>query len=363
MGLAAALQAFYRGRRVLVTGHTGFKGAWLVMWLRRLGAKTVGVALPPTSPLSIFGAAELASDDDRLCDVRDLAALRRVFSETRPDIVFHLAAQALVGVAHREPIPTFETNLMGTANILECIRLEPGVESAVLVSSDKCYENVEQVWGYREHDRLGGWEPYGASKAAAEILASAFTRTYFEADAPPRIATARSGNVVGGGDWSEFRLIPDCVRSLRSDLPIRLRSPQSTRPWQFVLEPLAGYLMLAKRLVEEGRAFQGPWNFGPPIDGTATVLDVAEALKSAWGGGRIEQAAPESFRESTLLQLDCTKARHHLGWRSLLDFHDTIAFTAQWYAHQHATGDGSMREYSLGQIDAYEQRLDRGLPA
>jgi len=255
-GLGDALASFYRGRRVLLTGHTGLKGSWLALWLRKLGATVIGVALPPVSPLSIFSAAALGNDDhiqNHFCDVRDLEKLKQIFAEARPEIVFHLAAQAIVGTAYRDPVATFMINVMGTANMLEAMRTQPGVAAAVMITSDKCYENVEQIWGYREHDRLGGADPYSASKAGAEIAISTFTRSYFLEPGTTNIASARAGNVVGGGDWSEFRLIPDCIRSLRQGAPIVLRNPQSTRPWQFVLEPLAGYLLLGKRLAEEGR--------------------------------------------------------------------------------------------------------------
>lgn len=358
-GLAQTLASFYRGRRVLVTGHTGLKGSWMALWLRKMGATPIGLALPPVSPLSMFSSAELASSDDRFCDVRNLAALRNVFDETKPEIVFHLAAQAIVGMAYRDPIATFETNVMGSANILECVRSQPSVAAAVMITSDKCYENVEQIWGYREHDRLGGTEPYSASKAGAEFAISSFTHSYFEKEGSANVASARAGNVVGGGDWSELRLIPDCIRSLRAKAPISLRSPQATRPWQFVLEPLAGYLLLGKRLFEEGKGFQGAWNFGPPVDNTNTVERGAQAVIGAWGEGSIECVPAGLFHESMLLQLDCTKARRHLGWRSVLDFDETMQLTAQWYKHQHTTGDGSMRDYSVGQLDAFEQRLNR----
>jgi CDP-glucose 4,6-dehydratase len=361
-GLAEALASFYRNRRVLVTGHTGLKGSWLTLWLRKLGASTIGVALPPTSPLSTFSSAGVESADDRFCDIRSLPALKQVFEETRPEIVFHLAAQAIVGIAYRDPIATFETNVLGSANILECVRTAPGVAAAVMITSDKCYENVEQIWGYREHDTLGGPDPYSASKAGAEIVISSYIRSYFQKPDTANVASTRAGNVVGGGDWSEFRLIPDCIRSLRDKQPIRIRHPQATRPWQFVLEPLAGYLLLGKRLVEQGKAFQGAWNFGPPVDNTNTVERGAQAVIDTWGEGSIECVPGEAFHESMLLQLDCTKARRQLGWRPVLDFAETIKLTTEWYKHQHGSRDASMREYSLAQLRAYEHRLNREVP-
>jgi CDP-glucose 4,6-dehydratase len=358
-GLADVLASFYKNRRVLVTGHTGFKGSWLTLWLRKLGATTIGVSLPPTSALSTFSAAGLESSGDRFVDIRNLAALKHVFEETRPEMVFHLAAQAIVGTSYREPIATFETNVMGSANVLECVRSSPAVAAAVMITSDKCYENVEQIWGYREHDRLGGPDPYSASKAGAELVISSYTRSYFQKPDTAHVASTRAGNVVGGGDWSEFRLIPDCIRGLRRKIPICIRSPQATRPWQFVLEPLAGYLLLGKRLMEDGKRFQGGWNFGPPVDNTNTVERGARAVVDTWGEGSIECVPAESFHESMLLQLDCTKARRQLGWRPVLDFAETMRLTTEWYKHQHAIQDASMHDYSLQQLHGYEQRLNR----
>jgi CDP-glucose 4,6-dehydratase len=228
-----------------------------------------------------------------------------------------------------------------------------------MITSDKCYENVEQIWGYREHDRLGGADPYSASKAAAEVTISAFTRSYFSGKGTPNVASARAGNVVGGGDWSEFRLVPDCIRSLRADEPIGLRQPEATRPWQFVLEPLAGYLALGRRLAQDGKAFQGAWNFGPPVDNTNTVERGARAIVDAWGTGSIELLNETPFHESVTLQLDCTKAQRHLGWRSIVDFTETMKLTTAWYKQQHAIDDGSMLDYSSDQISALEQRLNR----
>ncbi len=359
IGLADALTSFYRGRRVLITGHTGFKGSWLVLWLRKMGATTIGVALPPVSPLSLFCSAQLDSPDDRVCDVRNLPALRAVFEDTKPDIVFHLAAQAIVGLSYQDPVGTFETNVMGSAHVLDCVRSEPGVAAAVMITSDKCYENVEQLSGYREDDRLGGVDPYSASKAGAEIVVSSFTRSFLQEAGSSNVASARAGNVVGGGDWSEFRLIPDCVRSLRSKAPITLRCPQATRPWQFVLEPLAGYLLLGMRLAQDGKAFQGAWNFGPPPDNTKTVERGAQSVIDVWGEGSIDRLGSVPFHESTLLQLDSAKARRCLGWRSVIDFPGTMALTTQWYKHQYTTQDASMREYSLTQIGGFEERLNR----
>jgi CDP-glucose 4,6-dehydratase len=357
-GLADALNAFYRGRRVLVTGHTGFKGAWLTLWLRRMGATVGGVSLPPSAPLGIFNAAELGSKDDAFIDVRDLPRLEQAFAAFKPDLVFHLAAQAIVGTGYSQPVDTFDVNVMGTVNVLECMRRLGTVAAGVMVTSDKCYENFEQIWGYREHDHLGGADPYSASKGAAEIVVSSYSRSFFGKEGTAHIASARAGNVVGGGDWSELRLIPDCVRSLRTKAAIELRNPQATRPWQFVLEPLAGYLLLGKRLVEGGKQVQGPWNFGPLVDNTSTVERGARAVIERWGEGDIQLLPTPPFKESMLLQLDSTKARRYLGWRPVLDFASTMQLTTDWYKHQHAIADASMRDYSLRQLGEYEQRLN-----
>lgn len=359
IGLADALNSFYRGKRVLVTGHTGLKGSWLTLWLRNMGATTYGLALPPESSLSLYGSAGLQSAGERFVDLRHRSEVREIFSQAKPEIVFHLAAQPIVGVSYREPVLTYETNVLGTAHVLECLRTLPGVRAALLITSDKCYENVEQLWGYRENDRLGGHDPYSSSKAAAEILIASYTRSYFEEAGTTHVASARTGNVVGGGDWSELRLIPDCVRALREERPIMLRNPQSTRPWQHVLEPLAGYLLLAKRLFEDGKSLQGPWNFGPSVDNANTVERAARSIIEAWGKGQLEIARGDSFHETTLLQLDCTKAKRLLGWRSVLDFQTTMHDAAAWYRHQHESGDRSMRDFSLAQLQSYEQRVNR----
>ncbi len=358
-GLAEALGSFYSGRRVLVTGHTGFKGSWLTLWLKKMGALTAGIALPQESKLSLFHAADLAGPEDQLVDIRELEPLRKAIAGFQPEIVLHLAAQAIVGTSYQDPVGTFDTNIMGTVNVLECVRTLPGIQAAVMVTSDKCYENVEQIWGYREHDPLGGSDPYSASKGGSEIVTVSYSRSFFQSEGTPNVASARAGNVVGGGDWSELRLVPDCIRAIRQDVPVVLRNPYSTRPWQHVLEPLAGYLFLAMRLVEEGKRFQGAWNFGPLVDNTSTVDRGARAILEAWGKGTVEHGPKEGFHEATLLQLDCTKARRHLGWKPVLDFDATMQKTTTWYKHQSETNDGPMKDFSIGQLEAYEQLLDQ----
>jgi CDP-glucose 4,6-dehydratase len=353
------IREFYKGRRVALTGHTGFKGSWLAVWLHKLGAKVLGIGLRPSSPISNYSASGLASFvEDRHVDIRDYAALSSTLTAFRPEVVFHLAAQAIVGSAQEDPLATFSTNVMGTAHVLEWARNDGGdARALVMITSDKCYENVEQMWGYREPDRLGGGEPYGASKACAELAIQAFAQSYFR-ERGPAVAAARAGNVVGGGDWSKFRLVPDCIRALRDGQPIRLRNPKATRPWQFVLDPLAGYLILAAKLAEDRQRFSGAWNFGPPVDNGNTVERGASEIVANWGSGTIASEPAKGFAESTLLQLDCTKARQLLGFAPVLAFEETMRFTTSWYRHQHDTGEGNMLAFTLSQIEEFERLLE-----
>lgn len=354
------IRAFYRGKRVLVTGHTGLKGSWLALWLTQLGAKVHGIALPPDSPLSNFASSKLEGVvEHEIQDIRDLAGLKAAVARAQPEIVFHLAAQALVGPSYEMPVETFHTNVMGSIHVLESVRGAPSVRVVVMITSDKCYENVEQIWGYRETDRLGGDDPYSASKAATEIAIKAYVKSFFGKDGAPAVATVRAGNVIGGGDWSKFRLVPDCVRSLRSGETIRIRNPRATRPWQYVLEPLGGYLTLGAKLAAS-RSFMGSWNFGPAVDNTNTVEKGTQEMIRHWGSGAME-IVPNVFHENTALQLDCTKALHHLGWHTCLGFQDTMKWTCAWYKHQAETKDGAMRDFGLSQIEAYERLMDEGL--
>lgn len=356
------LSTFYRNRRVLITGHTGFKGSWLMLWLDTMGAHTGGIGLPPTSSLSSYTANRLGEKDADFTDVRDRDSLQAAFDRFKPEIVFHLAAQALVGEGYEDPRTTFETNVMGTVNVLECIRSHDSVNAAVIVTSDKCYANVEQIWGYREPDKLGGDDPYSASKAATEIATAAYIKSFFSADGTAAVASARAGNVVGGGDWSRFRLVPDCVRGLRDNSSIPIRHPEFTRPWQFVLDSLSGYLMLAARLVTEGKRFAGAWNFGPLVDDKRTVESAVQALIRRWGGSRVGIDVSEAtFSESRSLLLDSTKAREHLQWRTVIDFDAMMDLTAAWYRQQFDCGDGDMRDFSCRQIAQFEQLLSQAV--
>jgi CDP-glucose 4,6-dehydratase len=359
----AFLKGFYEGKRVLLTGHTGLKGSWLALWLEQLGAKVMGVALAPTSPLSSFTSCAIDSRmESAIFDVRDAKKLHEAFTKFQPEIVFHLAAQPIVGISYDEPAATFETNVMGTVNVLSCVRAHPSVRVAIMVTSDKCYQNVEQIWGYREIDRLGGDDPYSASKACAEIAIAAFTKSYFEREGSAHVASVRAGNVIGGGDWSALRLVPDSIRALRAGDPIVLRSPRATRPWQFVLDPLAGYMLLASRLFHD-KTFTGAWNFGPPVEGGNTVKQGADALVRIWGGGRVEiKEETRVFHETTLLQLDSTKAHQRLGWSAMMTFEETLAMTAAWYKAQHQSNDGDMLAFTRSQVASFEAAVMKRLP-
>ena len=326
------LEAFL-DKRVFITGHTGFKGSWLAFLLNEIGAEVMGFALPPNLGQSHFTLLGL---DNRIAhvvgDVRDGHALESAVQRFQPEYVFHLAAQALVRPSYESPAATFETNVMGSVNLLEAVRQCGSVRSLVYITSDKCYENMEWTWGYRENDRLGGRDPYSASKAAAEIVFSSYARSFF-CDRPQLgAATTRAGNVIGGGDWSVDRIIPDCIRAVERDQPIHLRNPLATRPWQHVLEPLWGYLLLAVRLREDPRRYAGSWNFGPSTREVRTVQSIVEMLIGHLGRGSVEIKAQErGLHESGLLQLNWDKAHQLLGWYPRWTIEESLKATAVWY--------------------------------
>jgi CDP-glucose 4,6-dehydratase len=355
----------YKGKTVLVTGHTGFKGSWLALWLTHLGARVVGYsAYLPSEPCNfeVTGIKERISHVEG--DIRDMDKLKAVFSGHKPDIVFHLAAQSLVKRSYAEPGLTFETNLGGTVNVLECIRSTPEVRAAVLITSDKCYKNVEWIWGYRENDALGGDDPYSASKACAEIAAHAYIESFFRHGGNrTHISTTRAGNVIGGGDWAADRIIPDCVRAWSKGEEPLIRNPDSTRPWQLVLEPLSGYLWLGADLYASDSLHGEAFNFGPDQKVKEPVRDLIEEFLKYWGkaGWRHEREEKE-VKEAMLLKLSCDKALSLLDWSAVLAFEETVRLTAEWYKAYYGEKD-DMHGFSLGQIDFYSSRARaRGLP-
>lgn len=343
----------WQGRRVLITGHTGFKGGWLALWLARQAAEVHGVALPPPTEPSFFTTCRvadcLASSHD--ADLREPGAVERVIAATRPEVIFHLAAQPLVRESYRRPLATVETNVMGTARLLDAVRHTDSVRAVVVVTTDKCYDNREWEWAYREGDALGGHDPYSASKAAAELITAAWRRSFL-AEAGVAVATARAGNVIGGGDFAPDRLVPDVLRSIDAGETLHVRSPLAIRPWQHVLEPLSGYLLLAERLLLEGAAFAEAWNFGPPDADTATVASIVEQLcRGSDAGWAI--ATNSHPHEARTLRLESGKARQRLGWRTRWTLAEAIDATLAWHRSWRAGAD--MHRLSLAQIAAFEQ--------
>lgn len=332
----------YRGRRVLLSGHTGFKGSWLALWLQELDAAVTGVALAPATDPNHWNLLQLDADDRRL-DIRDARGLASAMAEAQPEIVFHLAAQPLVRRSYREPLETWSTNVMGTANLLEACRQTSSVRAIVVVTTDKCYENKEWPWGYRESDRLGGHDPYSASKAGAELVAASYRNAFFNTPGSPAMATARAGNVIGGGDWSEDRLIPDLVRAVSAKRSLEIRSPKATRPWQHVLESLSGYLMLGQKLLEGQSDFAQAWNFGPEPEGNRKVAEVLGHLASSWPEVKWHMTDQAQPHEAHLLYLDSAKAHSLLQWRPVWRLDQALAATADWYRAwlQHGQVDSS----------------------
>ncbi len=361
----AKLRAALGGRRILLTGHTGFKGGWIALWLHRLGAEVVGVALPPPpGPGFCTAAGVLDLVDSRFADIRNARAYARATRDIDADVLIHMAAQPIVRRSYLEPAETFATNVAGTAVVLEAARRMPSLKAAIVVTSDKCYENEEQVWSYREIDRLGGSDPYSASKAGTELVVASFARSFFAGPGTAALASVRAGNVFGGGDWGEDRLVPDIMRAAAEGGRVRIRNPQAVRPWQHVLEPLLGYLTLAAALLDKGRAFSGPWNLGPADDGAVAVGRLARMVCEALGSHaphlRMEPSA-DDFREASVLRLDSAKARARLGWRPRLDLAEAVEMTAAWHL-RHMAGDADLRAFSLAQIERFMDER-RGLAA
>lgn len=346
--------AFWKDRSVFLTGHTGFKGSWLSIWLSSLGARVTGYALEPETDPNLFESAGVADTIQSIIgDVRDLEQLSAVLRAERFDVVIHMAAQSLVRVSYREPVDTYSTNVMGTVNILEAVRQSGQKPAVVVVTSDKCYANRNVPAGYREDDSMGGFDPYSSSKGCAELVCAAYRNAFLKDGGIP-MASARSGNVIGGGDWAEDRLLPDCVRAYTTGETVSIRYPQATRPWQHVLEPLGGYLLLAEKLVEEGDRFAGPWNFGPQESDVRTVREVASRFAELWGppaGVEMDTAAHHPHEAQQLL-LNCDKAREQLGWKPRIELDEALAWTVQWYTAT-AGDQNQSRSACLEQIRAF----------
>ena len=346
----------YDGKTVLVTGHTGFKGSWLCLWLKKLGAEVIGIGLDPISEKTFFSINKINEIVvDKRFDIRDLEKLKEVIENYKPDFVFHLAAQAIVRKSYINPIETWSTNLIGTINLLESLRYLKKKCSCVLITSDKCYANKEWIWGYRESDQLGGSDPYSASKAAAELaIKSYYNSFYSDKDSLVRITSARAGNVIGGGDWSEDRIVPDCIRAWSNSGTVKLRSPKSTRPWQHVLEPLSGYLALASILYNDQSLNGQSFNFGPAVTESHSVLELVEKMGDSWEKVLWKDcsADDEDLFESNLLKLNCDKALGLLKWKSTLTFSETIRFTVEWYKEFFESNENICNK-SSSQIEDY----------
>jgi len=346
----------YQGCDVLITGHNGFKGSWLSLWLNKMGANVTGISLPLTDDNQHFSQLQLGLNEYDV-DIRDFDAVHKIFQETKPEIVFHLAAQSLVRPSYADPLETWSTNVMGTANVLEACRKSDSVKAVVVITSDKCYENKEWQWGYRENDRLGGHDPYSASKAGVELVAKSFRKSYFETSANVLLATARAGNVIGGGDWSLDRLIPDAARAVKQKKEMLVRSPNAIRPWQHVLEPLSGYLMLGEKLLSRKSEFAAAWNFGPDEQGNRTVKEMLMRLQHNWQSLRFSIADEPQLHEAGLLKLDSSNARNNLKWQPVWKWEENIDATASWY-NTYLFNDKIVTESQLEAYITDAHRLD-----
>ncbi len=355
---------FWKDKRVFITGHTGFKGAWLSMWLQSLGAQVTGYALGAPSDINLFSVANVNNGMQSIHgDIREAAALEKALLAANPEIVFHLAAQSLVYQSYESPVETYTTNVMGTVNLLEAIRRCDAVKSVVVVTSDKCYDNKDWHWGYRENDAMGGFDPYSSSKGCAELVTESYRHSFFNPEQYEAhgvsVASARAGNVIGGGDWAKDRLIPDVINAFTKREPVMLRNPESTRPWQHVLEPLGAYILLAERLFDNGKAYAEAWNFGPNEIDTKPTGWIVNLLASHWkdNAQHLIQQNDEAEREAVYLRLDCSKAHSKLGWYPIWNIEEAVAHVADWYLAYQNKQD--MRAFSLKQIQQYQKQWDQ----
>ncbi len=350
------LRDFYKNKKVLVTGHTGFKGAWLSLWLHNMGAEVCGYSLAPNTSPALFEELNLAEDISGIIgDIRDSEKLAKAFADFKPDIVFHLAAQPLVRLSYFDPLNTYETNVIGSLKVLEAARKTPSVRAFVNVTTDKCYENKEVKRAYVEEDAMGGYDMYSSSKGCVEIMSSSYRRSFL--DNGYAMATARAGNVIGGGDWAPDRLIPDCIRSFFKGEPVVLRYPNAVRPWEHVLEPLSGYLMLAEKLWQNGKDFAEGFNFGPGEESFVTVEEIVQKIIAAFGCGELIINQQDNLHEAGLLMLNVDKAKKRLGWEPTLNIDETVAWTLEWYRHFY-NKDTDIKDFSVQQIKEYEHKSE-----
>lgn len=346
---------FWKGKKVFLTGHTGFKGSWLSLWLTSMGATVIGYSLAPSTTPNLFDILHIESliEKSHKADIRDLVSIQKAISEAKPDLVIHMAAQPLVRHSYANPVETYATNVMGTVHVLESVRTIESVRGTVVVTTDKCYENKEWVWGYRENESMGGYDPYSSSKGCAELVTSAYRQSYFSGlNSRNNVASARAGNVIGGGDWSEDRLIPDAIRAFEADQTLMIRNPLATRPWQHVLEPLSGYLILAQAIYEHGTAFASGWNFGPDDEDNRPVNEVVDLLIASWGrAAHWELEGSKQPHEANLLKLDCSKAHSQLGWYPKWNLETAVKKIVDWQIS--FLEKENMQKVSLAQINQY----------
>ena len=353
-GLTVAFNNFYSGKKVLVTGATGFKGSWLVLWLKKLGAEVCGYALAPNTKPSMFESLKIGKQVPTVIgSILDRETLQKAFDDFKPEIVFHLAAQPLVRLSYAEPVLTYETNVIGSLNVLEAARKCGSVKAFVNVTTDKCYENKEVAEGYTEDCPMGGYDPYSSSKGCVEILSSSYRRSFLQGEDGYAMATARAGNVIGGGDWALDRLVPDCIRSINDGIKIEIRNPVAVRPWQHVLEPLSGYMVLAEKLYTQGKVFAQGYNFGPDEDSVLTVAEVSKLVTEIYGKGEVVVHKRDDLHEAGLLMLNVEKAAKELDWHPTWTAHRAIAETVEWYRRFYAGEE--MSDFTIRQIDSFEK--------